>query len=149
MKPALVIIIIILPILLGLIRTWQTQNSSNQKLFLSGHVPNPLPNGSYKGSVGNIKTGWQGKKFDASASAGINLISGKEVYPFKTYAGKGIQDKNLGVYKIDYNIPTNPLWLKFILDEIVEVSPNHFLGKVHLKIIPGLPFTLGYFRLEK
>ncbi len=156
----IILILIILPVLIALFRTWKTQNSPNQKLFLAGRIPNPLPNGPYKGSVENIKTGWQGKKFDATASTGINLISGKQAYPFKTYVGKGIQDKNLEVLKIDYNfssseisssaynIPQNPLWLKFILDEIVEVSPNHFLGKVHINFF-GLIFSLGYFKLEK
>ncbi len=150
MKLILIIplILIVLPLLLGLIRTWKVQNSPNQKLFLKGHIPSPLPDGLYKGSVGNIKTGWEGKKFDASSSSGINLISGKEQYPFKTYAGKGLAD-NIDVLKIDYNLPQNPFWLRFILDEIVEVEKGKFLGKVHLNLIPGLPFSLGYFRLEK
>lgn len=120
-------------------------HSPNQKLFLSGKVPNPLPSGLYKGSV-NFKTSWQGKKFDASKSMGINLISGKEKYPFKTYVGKGLAD-NIDVLKIDYNIPQNPFWLRFILDEIVEISSGKYLGKVHINFF-GLPFSLGYFRLE-
>ena len=141
-------IIIFLLISFVLLRSWQIQNNPNQKLFLNGKIPNPKPDELYKGTV-NFKTSWQGKKFDASSSSGINLIDGKENYPFKTYVGKGVQDKNLDVYKIDYNIPTNAFWLRFILDEIVEISPNKFLGKVHLKLIPGLPFSLGFFRLEK
>ena len=144
----LLALLIILPLLLGLLRTWQVQNSSYQKLFLSGKIPDPLPNNLYKGSV-NFKTTWQGKKFDATNSAGINIIDNNEKYPFKTYTGKGLQDKNLDVFKIDYNIKENPLWLRFILDEIVEIEKNKFLGKVHINLIPGLPFSLGYFRLEK
>jgi hypothetical protein len=121
---------------------------AKQKLFLSGRVPSPLPNGFYKGSVG-MKTSWQGKKFDAKLQKGINIINGREVYPFRTYVGKGLRDKDLDVLKIDYNIPKNPFWLRFILDEIVQTSPNHFLGKVHIKLLPGVHFTLGFFRLEK
>ncbi len=121
----------------------------DQKVFLSGKIPNPLPDGFYKGSLRKLKTSWQGKKFDAKNSTGINLISGKELYPFKTYIAKGLADKNLDVLKIDYDIPGNPFWLRFILDEIVETSPNHCLGKVHIKLIPGLPITLGFFQLEK
>ena len=143
----IVVTTVLLPISLGLFRTWQIQNSLNQKLFLNGKNPDK-PNGLYKGSV-NFKTSWEGKKFDASSSAGINIIGGKEKYPFKTYTGKGIRDKNLDVLKIDYNIPQNPLWLRFILDEIVEVDKDKYLGKVHLNLIPGLPLSLGYFRLEK
>ncbi len=141
------VIIILLPTFLGLYRTRQTQDSSNQKIFLSGKVPNPKPAGFYKGSV-SFKTTWQGKKFDASSSSGINLISGKEQYPFKTYIGIGIQDRSLDVYKIDYNIPQNPFWLRFILDEIVETSPGKYLGKVHINLF-GFPFSLGYFQLKK
>ena len=148
MKAILIfLLLIILPILLGLIRTWMVQNSSNQKLFLKGKIPDPKPNGLYKGFV-NFKTGWQGKKFDPTFATGINIIDGKEKYPFKTYISKGLTDK-IDVYKIDYNIAQNPLRLRFILDEIVEVGKEKYLGKVHLNLIPGLPFSLGYFRLEK
>ncbi len=144
---ALIIIIILLPVILGVYRNWTVQNSPNQKIFLSGKSPNPIPNGLYKGSV-NFKTSWQGKKFDPTNSSGINIIDGKDRYPFKTYTGKGLRD-NIEVLKIDYNITQNPFWLRFILDEIVETSPGKYLGKVHIKLIPGLSFSLGYFRLEK
>ncbi len=141
-------IIIFTFISLGLFRTWNIQQGSNQKLFSEGKIPNPLPNGFYKGAV-SFKTSWEGKKFKAGSSSGINIIDKEEKYPFKTYSGKGLTDKNLEVLKIDYNIPQNPFWLRLILDEIVEVDKGKYLGKVHLKLIPGLPFSLGYFRLEK
>ncbi len=120
-----------------------------KKNFLKGTYPSPLPNGFYKGTVQNLNTNWKGKIFDASSSAGVNLFGDKKVYPFKTYKGKGLQDKNLDVLKIDYNIPKNPFWLRFILDEIVQIDTDKYLGKVHLRLIPGLPFSLGYFRLER
>lgn len=34
-------------------------------------------------------------------------------------------------------------------DEIVQVESGTYLGKVHLHILPGYPFTMGYFRLEE
>ena len=145
----LIFLIVTLLLIFALLRTWKTQTGSNQKLFLSGHIPNPLLDGIYKGSVIGLKTNWQGKKFDAKNSAGINIIDNKEKYPFKTYIGKGLQDTNLRVYKIDYNISQNPLWLRFILDEIVEVEKGKYLGKVHINLIPKVPISLGYFRLEK
>lgn len=140
--------IISIILFLGIHRTWLIQHSSNQKIFLTGKIPNPKPDGLYKGKV-NFKTTWMGKKFDANSSTGINIIDNKENYPFKTYTGKGIQDKSLDVFRIDYNIPQNPFWLRFILDEIVQVDKDRYLGKVHINLIPGLPFTLGYFKLEK
>ena len=148
----ILIALILIPLLvLGILRTIQTQNSSSQKLFLAGKIPSPKPDGSYKGSAGGRSdiAGWRGKKFDATNSAGINLVGNSEKFPFKTYTGTGLADKDLQVFKIDYDIPKNPFWLRLILDEIVETSPNHYLGKIHLKIIPGFPFSLGYFKLEK
>ena len=141
------IIVILIPISVGLYRNWKVQSSPNQKIFSEGKVPNPLPNGQYKGRVTGYNGSWKGKKFIASSSSGINLIDNTEKYPFKTYIGKGLQDHQLDILKIDYNIPQNPFWLHFILDEIVQTAPGKFLGKVHINLIPGLPFTLGYFTL--
>lgn len=145
--------LVMLVILLGVGRSWQVQGSSNQRLFLQGRVPSVLPDGFYRGSVGSISVPWQGKKFDRKKSTGINIFlengKRKEEFSFKTYVGQGVQDKNLQVLKIDYSENTSPWWLTYILDEVVEVAPGKYLGKVHITIIPGLPFTMGYFRLEK
>lgn len=147
------IIVILLTIVFGMYRTWKTQNSENQKLFLQGKIPSSTLSGFYKGSVKGLTTTWQGKEFNATASSGINIFkeNGKEKksYPFKTYVGKGLQDKNREVFKIDYNISQNPLWLRFILDEIVEIKPNTYLGKLHIRLFPGVSFSLGYFSLDK
>lgn len=146
------LIFALIVILLGILRSIQIQNNPQQKEFLNGTVPKDLPNGLYKGKVG-LKTNWQGKRFDASASAGINVFKKNgqtsESYPFKTYVGPGAQDKNLKVLKIDYSENKKPWWLRYILDEVVEVSPGKYLGKLHITAIPGLPFSLGFFRLEK
>jgi len=140
-------------VVLGIARTTRVQNDKRQKLFLAGKLPTKAPDGIYKGTVKNIKTTWIGKAFNAKDSSGINNFSknGKtsKSYRFKTYIAHGIQDKEIEVLKIDYNIPGNPLWLRLILDEIVETEPNSFLGKVHLRLLPGIAFTLGYFQLEK
>ncbi len=135
------------------LRTWKIQHAPEQKLFLKGKLSNKPLDGKYKGIVRNLKTGWQGKSFNSQNSTGINNLKqgDKEVekYPFKTYQGKGIQDKNLDVFKIDYNIPENPFYIRFVLDEIVEVEKDKYLGKVHLRFLPGITFSVGYFRLEK
>ena len=149
----IVIIVILLLFLFGIVRTIQTQHNPQQQEFLGGGVPKEMPNGLYKGSVTGLKTTWQGKRFDRARKVGINVFKNgntiDENYPFKMYVGVGIQDKNRKVLKIDYSANAQPFWLKYILDEVVEVSPNKYLGKVHVLLIPGLPFTLGYFRLEK
>lgn len=138
----------------GLVRTWHMEHSKNQKLFLGGVVPNPAPDGLYRGSVSGPKVSWLGKRFSAATSRGINSFDDdtdgqREQYPFRTYVGKGLRDLGTDVFKIDYNVPENPWWLRTILDEIVEIDPGHYLGKVHVQLIPGYPFTLAYFELEK
>lgn len=134
-------------------RNHVTQKNALEKVFLGGKIPNPSPNGFYKGTVTGLKTSWQGKKFNSRASTGINIFrenkKDKEVYPFKTYAGQGLADTELKVFKIDYNISENPFWLRLILDEIVETAPGKYLGKLHLRVFPGLSFALGYFQLRK
>lgn len=153
MKLVLVMIIILLSIILGVViagfyRTWQVQHDQRQQIFLKGTLPHPSPDGFYQGEI-SLKTSWKGKKFDPKNGRGINLYGQAEKFPFKTYQGKGLTDKNLDVLKIDYNIAGNPFWLRFVLDEIVQVGPNEYLGKMHFRIIPGSPFSITYFWLKK
>ena len=137
----------------GLARTMQTQRSPKQHQFLSGKVPHELPDGFYEGSA-DVNTGsWKGKTFRATDRRGANIFekdgARSAQFPFQYYTGPGLQDPEIEVLKIDYDIPENPRWLRFILDEVVEVDQGQLLGKVHLRIVPGLPFSLAYFRLEK
>jgi|SRR5581483_12010879 len=149
----ILLILVLLVVLFGIVRTIQVQHKPQQKEFLSKSAPKKLPDGIYKGTVTGLTTTWQGKKFDAKNKAGINVFKNggtlTEKYPFKLYTGKGVQDKNTTVLKIDYSKNKSPWWLKYILDEVVEVAPGKFLGKVHITVIPGLPFTIGYFQLER
>lgn len=132
-------------------RSSVTQRRAEQQLFLAGKIPERMPDGLYQGSV-TVQTTWQGKKFDAKNKTGINIFEEKEKtseqYPFKTYVGKGLKDKKLDVIKIDYNVPGNLFWLRFVLDEIVQTEPGKFLGKLHFHFGP-FAFALGYFELEK
>jgi hypothetical protein len=150
-KLALVTLLLLLVVLW--FRTWQMKQEPNQKEFLQGRVPNPKPDGFYQGSVGLV-TSWVGKKFNTANATGINVFKdtkGKqyEKYPFKTYVGPGLFDEKLFVVKIDYNVKGNPFWVRWILDEIVQVAPNEYLGKAHVRIIPGFPFSVLYFELKK
>lgn len=140
-----------LSLILAILRTWKTQTSPNQKIFISGKAPMEFPDGFYWGKVTGLKTDWQGKKFNSKSKTGINIFKkgGKltELYPFKIYSAKGLQD-NIEVLRIDYNLPENPLWIRFVKDEIVETGEDKFLGKIHLTVIPGLPISVGYFKLS-
>lgn len=147
-----IVICLLLVLATGYVRTFFLEMTPNQRLFSSGKVPDPLPDGLHSGSAEGYSGSWQGKKFDRGASTGINLFKlgdkVEERYPFITSVGKGVKDDK-DVIKIDYNIPQNPWYLRMILDEIVEVKPDEYLGKLHLRIIPGAPFTLAYFKLSK
>jgi hypothetical protein len=134
------------------VKHWQTQHSAQAAIFRKGKVRSQLPDGLFSGTVAGQQIVWQGKKFDAKNKTGINVFDklGKTVerYPFLLSTGTGLADP-IDVIRIDYNIPENPIWLRMVLDEIVEVEPGHYLGKLHFKVLPGLSFALGYFELRQ
>ncbi len=145
--------LMLVAIILLWLRTMQMKKEPNQHDFLNGSVPNPKPDGFYKGHVG-FDSRWVGKKFDAHNSTGINILKDKkgneyEKFPFVTSVGTGLFDEKLFVLKIDYNIKSNPFWARCVLDEIVQVAPNEYLGKMHVRLIPGFPFSVLYFELKK
>lgn len=151
----ILVIIILIAVGTGFYLTWTTQSTIEQKQFLSGTLPDPLPDGHYIGYVGNYSGSWRGKNFDAANARGVDLYrndlaatADEERYRFKTYIGKGLQDPTLEVLKLDYDIGENPFWMKVILQELVQVDEKNFLGKIHLRIIPNFPFSIDYFRLE-
>lgn len=137
----------------GLARTLQTQRSPKQNEFLAGRVPSEMPDGFYEGSADFNTDSWKGKSFDQVERRVVNVFDSggtrRDQFRFRTYIRAGLQDPEIEVLKIDYDIPENPRWLRRVLDEVVEVGDGKLLGKVHARLVPGLPFTLGYFRLEK
>lgn len=143
----LLLAIVILALAFGFFRTWQVENSENQKIFARNSAPARL-DGFYKGSLNlPVKVTWAGKKFNAASSTGINVFdSGSEGYPFRTSVGV---IGSSTVLDISYDTPENPFWARYILDRVVETGPDHYLGKIILRVIPNYPFSLGFFRLEK
>ena len=140
-------------LLLAWYQTNETQRSPLQQQFLAGTVPAPAPEGFCKGSTDFYHASWQGKKFDPANSRGVNIFIKHggmvELYPFKTYVAKGLRDTATEVFKIDYQLSEAPWYARPILDEVVQVSPGKYLGKIHYRLIPWFPFTIGYFWLEK
>ena len=130
---------------------FRSKRSPSQALFRQGTIPQPPPDGDYKGSVAGYHGGWIGKTFDAQRAAGRNLFTVpagvEQRYPFKTVVGTGLADP-ISVMKIDYDIAGNPQWLRSILDEIVQVGPNHYLGRIHVRLGP-MHLSVGYFELRK
>ena len=150
-------------------------SGERQVQFLGGSVPSQPPDGFYRGAaylLGNRRVPWLGKSFEPQASLGYNIFTPRGAsllkamtplykrfrpnadgntiaYDFKTSTGPGFKDKGIETFKLDYDSPENPFLIRIILDEIVEVAPDHFLGKVHLKVFPGYYATIGFFGLRK
>jgi hypothetical protein len=138
----------------GEVRTWQVQRSPQQKRFLTGQIPRLAPKGFYKGSVPGLSdTPWQGKYFEDRTSSGINIFQNQmksyRKYPFRTSIGTAAGDKQLKVFKIDYNNPANPWWVRMFLDEVVSLKSGQFLGKLSLELIPSHPYQITFFELKK
>ena len=79
---------------------------------------------------------WEGKTFAASSdTAGIGhnrihipaLFGRQNLFPFETSFGPSALDGKPTLI-LDYDLRTNPGWIRRIHDEIREVSPGVFLG---------------------
>jgi hypothetical protein len=117
---------------------------------------------------------WLGKRFDAETQTGDNVMlpsarllsklfwpryrfrsMGDGLYTafrFRTYAGAGALDQERRVLKIDYDWDENPsLLIRDILDELVQVVPDIYLGKALLRrcgpMSPNWRLA-GYFALH-
>jgi len=155
--------------------TFLVGQSERQKQFVAASAPTEAPDGFYNGSaylLGNRPVPWLGKSFESENQKGFNIFTTKgasllkvltplyrlfrlnadgntDAYYFKTSTGPGFRDKDISVFKLDYDSPENPFLIRIILDEMVEVAPQEFLGKVHMKIFPGYYATIGFFGLRK
>jgi hypothetical protein len=149
------LIILILPlvlyILVGSVLTIISKLDSRQFQFTKGGLPSEPLNGNYSGSA-LFQANWRGKYFNSADQTGLNNFQiGESVYQqfkFKTYVGKGLLDDK-EVLKIDYDLPENPFFVRWVVDEIVEVERGKYLGKAHVRVLPFMPFTIIYFSLEK
>ncbi|BBX99433.1 hypothetical protein [Mycobacterium lacus] len=113
---------------------------------------------------------WQGKRFNAVASTGDNRMTassrvpakllwprypmkdaadGKLAFDFKTYADTGKADPDVQVMVIDYaDVEDNPrLIIRSIRDELVEVVPGAYLGKILFRLPRNRYQMLGFFAL--
>lgn len=140
-------------LLCGLWRTYITEHSPQQEKFRRGTADISNLSGEYRGQVGSYSVRWLGKTFDQFQHSGSNRFQEHDTvvnkYPFKTYISKGLRDHDLDVIQLDYRQPGNPWWLRFIVDEVVAVTSDTYLGKIHIRFAPRIVFTMGYFTLEK
>jgi hypothetical protein len=100
---------------------------------------------------------WIGKSFDKGAQSGDNVFKDNawskatekfgwpeyrapadlpgavRVFPFRTFPGHGIEDPATDVLKIHYADSPNPLPVRRVEDEIVELPGGYLLGKAHMR----------------
>jgi hypothetical protein len=115
---------------------------------------------------------WQGKRFDVAAARGDNRLvdsarwpskliwplygtkdaaDGRLAFDFETYVEPGEQDPSTKVMVIDYSkIEANPrLVIRSIRDELVEVVPGAYLGKILFRMPRGGGYeNIGFFALR-
>lgn len=117
--------------------------------FANGNFPKTMPDGFYRGDTTLSKGDWRGKTFDAASASGINVFASGDRYKFHMYPGYSLTNSHQQVLKIDYNQGGNPIWLRFVVDEVVQLGPNQLVGKIQVKTLPYLPITVGYFTLQQ
>ncbi len=149
-----IIFLILLMFVLGMFRAYKMEHNAMQEQFQKGVANIATLDGEYNGVAhGYEGTSWKGKTLNRTNHMGINRFMKDGVastnYPFQFSLRKGLRDKDMDVITLDYNQKENPWWLKYVVDEMVEVAPREYLGKVHLKIAPSIVVTLGYFTLSK
>jgi hypothetical protein len=114
---------------------------------------------------------WQGKSFHAAANRGENRLIGSARWParllwprysmrgvsegllafdFETYVEAGKVDPDREVLVIDYaKVDDNPrVVIKSIRDELVEIVPGAYLGKILYRTGEDRYRNLGYFALR-
>jgi hypothetical protein len=69
-----------------------------------------------------------------------------EAFPFRTCVGRGEVDAAVCVLKIDYDFEANPTFVRHILDELVQIAPGRYLGKVLFRS-GGRFRRIGFFSL--
>jgi hypothetical protein len=115
---------------------------------------------------------WQGKHFDAGAALGDNVFTSDSrvlahiywplyrgyrvdrpgtyrAFAFRTTVAPGLMHPTLNVLKIDYDLPGNPrLSIRRVLDELVQLSPDLFLGQALLHWWWGRWQRVAHFTLR-
>jgi hypothetical protein len=138
-------------VIVGFLFTSSANAKPEAAEFAAGTFPDPLPSGDLNGTAEG-QGAWVGKSFDSEAGAGINRFNNGGTIDrnveFKTYSAKGLTNPSQDVLRLDYNLAQNPFYVRFVQDELVQVAPGKYLGKIHLQVLPFIPFTVGYFRLE-
>jgi hypothetical protein len=114
---------------------------------------------------------WLGKTFNAAQQRGDNIFTQDSYllarifnpfyrgfiadqpgtyrgFAFRTYMAPGLIDTDRTVLKIDYDQKDNPaLTVRRVLDELVQIDEDFYLGKAHVRWWWGSWQTVAYFTL--
>jgi hypothetical protein len=142
--------------------------------ILVATTTNPALDGAVK-ALTSVWMPWRGKRFNAETSTGDNRMAessrlvgkilwpvyamrsdddGRSAFDFNTFVEPGVEDPEVQVLVIDYaSVPDNPrLIIKSVRDELVEVVPGAYLGKIFFRMpaLKGEPRyeRIGYFALR-
>jgi hypothetical protein len=148
---AVALFFVALIIVTGFVLSWMVKSSVDERAFLKGTVPDKPPVGRYLISAGGIFPSWRGKEFSTQPGIGMDLVENSgsfdRVNTFNVSMGPGLKDQ-ISVIRMDYNRSGNPLWLRPVLQEMLQTSSGVYLGKIHVRLIPFLPFSIGYFKMN-
>jgi hypothetical protein len=112
---------------------------------------------SFISGVARLWMPWLGKAFNPAEQRGLNRFQPTratglwlavlfpsyplrhfddriEAFPFRNRVGPGALDPNVRVLKIDYDFEANPMLIRHILDELVQIAPGRYLGKVLFRV---------------
>jgi len=115
---------------------------------------------------------WTGKTFDAASASGVNQMTGRSALPakllwplygmreapdgrhafdFKTGIVDSAIEPEMKVLKIEYeHVSENPdLIIRQILDELVEIVGDTYLGRILFKLPVKGFVNIGYFALRQ
>jgi hypothetical protein len=112
--------------------------SSYGKKFRDGWVPEPLDlDGKYRvylvaPLLPRMRVLLQRKVFEnlQGGITGINeFLHFIHVAKFRVEKGKSLSDADLDVIRIVYDDPSNPFFVRPLVDEIRQIGPEEFLGQ--------------------
>ena len=129
-------------------------------LFRSVNNPGPIPDGFGKGTAllapGPLEKDvakfinkwiWKGKVFNRQKGTLLNVVFGViEAFKARVSTDHSIDDPPNQSIVLDYSHDNNDL-VRFVRDEIRQISPNLYLGKVYFGT-PESETALGYFCLQ-
>ena len=94
---------------------------------------------------------WRGKSFTPRGEdrgEGINrvLLDRFHIFRFETFIGRS-RAGDFDAVQLDYDIPSNPFFIRAIKDELRELRPGLYLGQAYVQI-RGASHLALYFGLE-